>query len=214
MCARCGGGVATCALAAMVAQEVEEAVRLLDEEAQRLQHSSGYALKMLPLPLYAGAPPCCPRACPCFAVHFLSGLVPMLLSRPRLPSQLVQACSPVCPHALAVHRPARVPPAAGAGAGAARLAQDRGGHQRGRDEPHARGRRVSGLRRAVATERSQPEENQGQLLALCEESSCWPARVTCTARTTAKQEQPDSKAGAALFLSVLLCVSRERRRGC
>lgn len=37
-----------------VLQEVEAAVRLLDEESQRLALSSGYGLKLLPLPLYAG----------------------------------------------------------------------------------------------------------------------------------------------------------------
>lgn len=36
-------------------QEVEDAVRLLDREAERLSASSGYASKLLPLPLYAGA---------------------------------------------------------------------------------------------------------------------------------------------------------------
>ncbi len=30
------------------------AVKMLDEEASRLSKSSGYGLKMLPLPLYAG----------------------------------------------------------------------------------------------------------------------------------------------------------------
>jgi hypothetical protein len=35
-------------------QELEEAVRLLDREAERLSASTGYGSKLLPLPLYAG----------------------------------------------------------------------------------------------------------------------------------------------------------------
>ncbi|KAF5837631.1 putative DEAH [Dunaliella salina] len=35
-------------------QEVEDAVRMLDREAERLSASSGYGSKLLPLPLYAG----------------------------------------------------------------------------------------------------------------------------------------------------------------
>ena len=37
-------------------EECLAAVKLLDEEASRLSKSSGYGLKMLPLPLYAGEP--------------------------------------------------------------------------------------------------------------------------------------------------------------
>ncbi len=43
-----------CVCVCVSPQEVESAVRLLDEAAQRLHHSTGYALRLLPLPLYAG----------------------------------------------------------------------------------------------------------------------------------------------------------------
>lgn len=51
----CPGLITPVFFALMLQEECQAAVRLLDEEAERLSRSSGYGLKMLPLPLYAGA---------------------------------------------------------------------------------------------------------------------------------------------------------------